>query len=140
MANGVKFEDNSIEVNAALNDAVMAFLHEAAGEVTAATQRNSRKDTGQTMGSYEYIVEKTADGAEARIGSGLENAIWEEFGTGEHALNNDGRKGGWRYKDKKGKWHFTVGKRPQRPMFNAYTSLRGKIINRAEKVIGIKMK
>ena len=25
----------------------------------------------------------------------MENAIWEEFGTGEYALNGDGRKGKW---------------------------------------------
>lgn len=140
MADSVKFENNSIKVKAALDGAVMAFLHEAAGEVAAATQRNSRVDTGQTKGSYEYIAEMTADGGEARIGSGMENAIWEEFGTGEYALNGDGRKGGWRYVDAKGEGHFTRGKTPNRPLFNAYTSLRSKIINRAEKVIGSKMK
>ena len=140
MAGGVKFEDNSIEVKSKLEQAVIAFLNEAAGEVQSATQRNSRVRTGETKNSYEYKVSENSDGAEAKIGSNLENAIYEEFGTGEYALHGDGRKGGWSYEDENGEWHTTHGKPPNRPLFNAYTALRAKIIKRAETVIGSKMK
>lgn len=37
----------------------------------------------------------------ATVGNPLQNAIWEEFGTGEYALEGDGRKTPWRYKDEK---------------------------------------
>lgn len=55
------------------------------------------------------------------ISSPLENAIWTELGTGEFALKGNGRKGGWKYKDAKGKWHFTRGKPPVRMLHNAFT-------------------
>lgn len=124
MAN-VKFEDNRIECKAALSDTLVAFLHEVGGEFASQAKRNSRVKTGQTKGSWDYTV----DEAEliATIGSPLENAIWEEFGTGEYALNGDGRKGGWFYKDEKGNGHFTYGKKPNRALHNAMETLKPKI-------------
>ena len=42
----VEFTDNRIKVEAALDDAVIAFLYEAAGEVEAQTKRaQTRVDT-----------------------------------------------------------------------------------------------
>ena len=134
----VQFKDNSMQVKAALNDAIVAFLHEAAGELQSQVQRNTRVDTGQLKGSWEYKIDEGKK--EATIGSGLENAIWEEFGTGEYALHGDGRKGGWLYEDRHGEVHFTRGKEPSRAFFKAYTSSKPKIIKRAEQVIGGKMK
>ena len=135
----VKFEDYSMKVKAKLDDATIAFLHEAAGELKSQAQRNqTRVDTGQTKGAWDYKVDEGA--GVATIGNPQENAIWEEFGTGEHALNGDGRKGGWKYKDGEGNWHFTRGKKPLRAFWNAYTSSKTKIIKRAEQVIVGKMK
>ena len=135
----VKFEDNSIKVKAALNDAAIAFLYESAQELKSQAQRNqTRVDTGQTKGAWTFTVDEAA--GVATIGNPLENAIYEEFGTGEHALNGDGRKGGWKYKDGEGNWHFTRGKKPLRAFWKAYTSSKTKIIKRAEQVIGGKMK
>lgn len=134
---GVEFEDNRARVKDAINSAIIAFLYEAGGELQAKTMRNSRVDTGQTKGSYEYKVNE-ANG-ECQIGSNLENAIWEEFGTGEYALHGDGRKGGWYYVDRHGKGHFTRGKTPNRPMHNAFTSLKSKLIRRFEQVLQSRM-
>lgn len=124
----LEFQDNRVAVKEALKSAGIAFIHEACGELQARTQRNSRVDTGQTKGSYEYVVDESK--CEGKIGSNLENAIWEEFGTGEYALHGDGRKGGWVYKDAKGKYHHTYGKTPNRPMNNAFTALKSKLIKR----------
>ena len=77
---------------------------------------------------------------EGKIGSNLENAIWEEFGTGEYALHGDGRKGGWVYKDAKGNFHYTRGKTPNRPLNNAFTALKSKLIKRYEDILRSKMK
>ena len=112
-----EFKDNSLQIKAEINEVLVAFLIEAAGEIVSQTQRNSRVDTGQTKGSYEYVVSR--DELKATIGSPLENAIWEEFGTGEYALNGDGRKTAWYYCDEKGNWHFTNGKKPNRPLYKA---------------------
>ena len=100
----LEFEDNRLKVKEALFDAGEAFLHEACGELQARTQRNSRVDTSQTKGSYEYNISGSFMAGEqyGQVGSNLENAIWEEFGTGEYALHGDGRKGGWVYQAPKG--------------------------------------
>ena len=129
----VHFTDNSARVKAALNTAAIAYLHEAGGEIEAQVKRNTRVDSGQLKNSWTYTVDEAK--GECVIGSALENAIWEEFGTGEFALHGDGRKGGWRYKDDKGKWHYTVGKKPHRAFQSAFNSLKNALIRRAEEVL-----
>ena len=134
----LEFQDNRVRVKEALESAGIAFIHEACGELQARTRRNSRVDTGQTKGSYEYVVDESK--CEGKIGSNLENAIWEEFGTGEYALHGDGRKGGWVHKDAKGNFHYTRGKTPNRPLNNAFTALKSKLIKRYEDILRSNMK
>ena len=95
----VEFEDNSVRVKAAMSDAVNQWLREASGELESQVKRNTRVDTGQLKNSWTHNVDESAQ--EAKVGSPLENAIWEEFGTGQYALNGDGRKTAWTYKDRK---------------------------------------
>ena len=128
----VEFIDNSIKVNRAIKDAALQFLHEASGEIESSAKRNSRVDTGQLKNSWSHIVDESA--GESIVGSPLENAIWEEFGTGEYAVNGDGRKGGWFYKDAKGEGHFTHGKKPNRTLERAFTANKAKIEARAESI------
>ena len=134
----VQFTDNSAAVKAALDDAVKAYLYEAGGEIEAQVKRNSRVGTGQLKNSWTYKVDESK--GECTIGSPLENAIWEEFGTGEYALHGDGRKGGWYYQDDKGEWHHTYGKTPHRAFQRAFNSLKNALISRAEEVLKGKMK
>jgi len=128
------FKDNSIKVKEAIEAAAIAYLHEAGGEMAAQTARNSRVDTGQTKGSWDYSVNE--DELESQVGSPLENAIWEEFGTGEHALKGNGRKGGWFYTNKDGETVFTRGKKPNRALWKAFQTLKPKLIKRAESIFG----
>lgn len=93
MANNIEYTNNSVQVTAALKNAVKKWLYEAGGELQARIIRNSRTRTGQTKGSYQYHVDE--ENGVCTVGSALENAVWEEFGTGEYAVNNDGRKNGW---------------------------------------------
>jgi hypothetical protein len=126
----VEFKDFSIEVKGAISDKINATLEECAGELESQVKRNSRVDTGKTKNSFRHHVDEASH--TATIGSNDENAIWEEFGTGEYAINGDGRKGGWFYVDEKGDGHFTRGKKPSRAFFKAFTSLKNKIINRLQ--------
>lgn len=128
----VEFKDNRIEVEAALDDAAIAFLYEAAGELQAAVKRNTAVKTGQLKNSWDYVVDESKK--EATIGSPLQNAIWEEFGTGEYALNGDGRKGGWTYADDRGEFHHTHGKKPRRALAKAFEATKPKIVHHAENV------
>lgn len=141
-----EFQDNSLHVKAAIESACLAWLYEAAGEIKSRTQRNARVDTGQTKNSWQYIV--NAGEKKATIGNPLENAVWEEFGTGQYALNGDGRKTPWYIpvdsytgvkkptyqgkvtvvygKDGK-QFYKTDGKKPQRSLQKAYDSLKNKL-------------
>ncbi len=134
----VEFTDNSAAVRAALDAAVIAYLYEAGGEIEAQVKRNSRVGTGQLKNSWTYRVDESK--GVTTIGSPLENAIWEEFGTGEYALHGDGRKGGWYYQDDKGNWHHTYGKTPHRAFQRAFNSLKNALIRRAEEVLKGRLK
>lgn len=126
----VEFKDYTIKVIEAMNDKACGVLEECAAELESQTKRNSRVDTGKTKNSFQH---KVVDSEHvAYIGSNYENAIWEEFGTGEYALEGNGRKGGWTYVDEKGVGHFTRGKKPSRAFWNAYNSLKNAIINRIQ--------
>lgn len=124
----IKFNDFSVEVITKMNTIAAKALEEVAGEMESEVKRNTVVDTGQTKNSWTHRLKRSGDKHTATIGSPLENAIWEEFGTGEYALHGNGRKGGWFYEDEQGEGHFTRGKHPRRPFWNAYTSLKNKMI------------
>lgn len=136
----VQFVDNRVQVKDALDEAAIAYLYEASGELEAQVKRNSRVGkTGQTKNAWTYVVDEGK--LEATVGNPLENAIWEEFGTGEFALKGDGRKGGWYYQDETdGTWHHTYGKTPHRAFQSAFNSLKNALIRRAEEVLKGRMK
>lgn len=133
MANNIKFIDNSNEINEALEQQAKIWLEEASGEIEAQAKRNSRVDSGQLKGSWTHTVNE--EKLEAEIGSPLENAIWEEYGTGEFAVNNNGRKTPWKYKDGKGNWHITSGKKPNKTLGRAFDSLKTKLNKRLAELL-----
>lgn len=147
------FEDNRNQVKQALSRAVEAYLEEAGGELQAQTVKNSRTDFGQTKGSYQYAMDPS-EGA-CYVGSQLENAIWEEFGTGDYAIQG-GRKTPWYvpvevYKGtkkptfngkvvvvygKNGKAYYkTNGKKPNRPLQRAFEEKKGILQKRLEEIL-----
>lgn len=130
----VEFKDYSIEVKSAMKDLAHAALEEACGELESQVKRNTAVDTGQTKNAWTHNVKSSGDETTGTVGNPLENAIWEELGTGEYALNGDGRKGGWYYVDEKGNGHFTHGKHPRRPFFRAYTALKNRLIKRIQDI------
>ena len=163
MSNNVVFEDFSVEVKGAIQQKAISFLEEVGGELRSRTQRNSRRKTSQTAVSYEYKVDEGK--LAVHIGSDYPNAIWEEFGTGSHALHGDGRKGWWVYvtgnsvkkastdsksysspeqakmavailREKGLDAHMTQGKTANRPMWKAFESFKSGIIRRAEEILG----
>lgn len=129
----IKFDDFSIKVIDAMEDNINAVLEECAAELESQAKRNTRVATSQTKNNWQHHVD--TDKHEATIGNNLENAIWEEFGTGEYALEGNGRQGGWVYVDEEGHGHFTHGKTPSRAFWNAYTSLKNPIMNRIQEAL-----
>ena len=134
----VKVENFSLQVINALDDAVIEYLHEAGSTLQRQAANNTRIGTGETAGKWDYVVDENK--GVCTIGNPLENAIWEEFGTGEYALAGNGRKGGWHYQDENGQWHHTYGKTPTRALHNAYVAKKDAIIRRADQVIKGRLK
>ena len=128
----VEFHDFSRIVLQRIHECGETFLEEVGGELEAQTKQNTKVDTGKTKGSWEHIV--NAEKMEVQVGSRYKNALWEEFGTGIYALNGDGRKDvPWVYKNPNdGKFYATVGKKPRRALYRAYTSLKNKLIKSAQ--------
>lgn len=98
----VEFQDFSFAVKAAINEATTAWLQETADTIASrAAETCQMDDTGRKLaGSYRADVN---DGkGQARIGSPLESAYWEEYGTGSYADQSKnggkaGRAGWWVY-------------------------------------------
>ena len=165
MSDNVVFEDNSVKVKKLLREEAIKFLHEVGGEIRSQTQRNSRRKTSKTAGSYKYKVDEGQ--LAVHIGSDYQNAVWEEFGTGEFASETGhvGRKGWWVYvegspskgtssnsktynspvqakmavailREKGLDAHMTKGKKANRPLWKAFESLKSKIKRRAEQIYG----
>lgn len=155
--NEVKFIDFTVKVKNAIDERSESALEEVSGDLESQVKRNTRVGSpgAPTKNSFKHKVSKTDEGFEATIGSDKENAIWEEFGTGSYALKGNGRKGYWVYvkgsdgkSSKTGKSYtleeakkvvaimqskgidatYTNGKRPSRAFWNAYTTMKNKII------------
>lgn len=132
----IKFNDYTIEVKEAIAELAYRCVEESAGELESQVKRNTRVDTGQLKNSWSHNTTGSMMTGEFKstIGSPLENAIWEEFGTGDYALEGNGRKGGWFYVDNEGIGHFTHGKKPSRAFYKAYTSLKNKLIKHMQDI------
>ena len=95
----VRLEDFSFDVKAKINESTIAWLYETAHEIESQAKRICQFDDEsggkQLKGSYASQVDEGK--GEAKIGSPLESAFWEEWGTGEYAAHGDGRKGWWIY-------------------------------------------
>lgn len=137
MSSNVEFTDYTIKVLAKLDDKAKVFLEEAKSSIASQASRNSPVDTGALKASFQtdsFVDEKEKT---AYIGSSLEYAIWQEYGTGEYALHQNGRQGGWVYKNAKtGKYVFTRGNKPRRMLYHAFEKKKESVKNRAKKIFG----
>lgn len=119
MANNVKLHDYTDGVKLEINETTLAWLHEAASEVTSHAQRNCvmKDDAGKRLkGSYNYQIEYDSKNAEATVGTPLEEGYWEEFGTGEHAdVGKNGGKPG-----RQGWWVYVKGEAPREKVSKVY--------------------
>lgn len=128
-----KFEDKSKEFINNFRDCGIAFLHEAKDSLVSQAQRNTPVSTGDLKRSFSddsYVDERKLV---AYIGSSKNYSIWVERGTGEYAINGDGRRQGWYYKDINGQWHFTYGIKPKLMLYKAYLEKGKKISYEAGK-------
>lgn len=156
----IKFLDNSGQVKEAMRDAAVTWLYESSMLVQKDAVKNTTSKTGQLKGSWDHIVDEGA--MKATVGNPSEHAIWQEMGTGEYALNGNGRKGYWVYVPGGGGGKsggsskqytlqeakkvvamlrsqgipavYTKGSRPRRMLHKSYVSNKSRIIQRASQI------
>lgn len=85
--------------------------------------------TGVLKASITHEVEQTGNAFVGYVGTPLEYAPYQEFGTGLFAENGDGRKDvPWRYKNERtGEWVTTSGNKPKPYLRPALAASRGEI-------------
>lgn len=122
-------------IRAAALAAVVAGAEVAVGQIKQLTPAG----TGDLRDSISHQL-RSSGGAKvvAELGSPLDYAIYQEYGTGEFAENGSGRKGGWVYTAPNGERVFTMGNRPARMFRNGYRASRTRIIRAIE--LRMKMK
>ena len=161
MSSNVEFNDYSIRVKNLIKETAITFLIEAGELLHSEVVRNTAVDKGQTAGSWGDPVLDEGNLA-VHVGSNFQNAIWEEFGTGEHAEMGNGRKGYWVFvlgsdgsSTTKSKTYstkeeakkamailrkkglpafYTNGKEARHPFLKAYVGNKARIIKRAEEL------
>lgn len=151
MAN-VEFEEFSFKVKDTMSKLLGNALDEVGAEIESQAARNTRVSSGDTKRKWDHLVEQNEQEAKVTVGNPLENAIWEELGTGIYAINGDGRKGGWyiladdapelaKYnmkvvygKDGK-KFYYTKGKPPSRALYKAWMNNKETIEKRIGDVL-----
>lgn len=130
MASDFKFEDNSAKVEAEMQRLIERTLKTAG--LVAEAEIKAQAPVGDTGHLRDTIASKvTGKGSETvvQVGSPLEYSTYVEFGTGEFAENGAGRKGGWTYKDERGKWHKTNGMKPRKFMRNGFRNKKSQIVS-----------
>lgn len=120
-----EFIDNSEKLKDLLQEALVAGLEAAAGEIESQAADNTPVDTGKLKGAWGHEVNESE--LSAIIGNREEYSIWHEFGTGEFSIEGNGRKGGWFYEDSEGNGHFTYGIKPKRMLENAFRTKKNTV-------------
>ena len=120
MADRFQFTDNSGRVISEIERVVMAAMEKAALIVEGQAKLLTPVDTGGLRDSIDHQVDNDDGKITGKIGSPLDYAIYQEFGTGEFAENGAGRKGGWGYTTPDGSKHFTMGTKPKKMLRTSF--------------------
>jgi hypothetical protein len=150
----VEFENNILKVKVALDKTVEKFLVEAGTVIKSQAIKNTSSDTSHTKNVWDYVVDTSEN--MVTIGNPLENAIWEEYGTGEYALEGRGKQIAWYvpvelctgkkkpsfngevvvvYGKNKKAYYKTNGKKPKRMLHNAFHTKKSALIRRANQLM-----
>ena len=106
--------------NIAGNEAVMKGIEKGCLKVEASAKELCKVDEGFLRASIDHRLD--ASTLSGKIFTNAEYAAYKEFGTGIYATKGGGRQDAWTFEDKKGKWHTTVGQKPQPFMYPALQS------------------
>ena len=114
------YESSIPKFNDDMQKAVNKAMYEVGTIIKSSAIQNAPQDMGQLRNSIRFRMTGKGDATNVTIGSTLEYAVYQEFGTGEFAENGAGRKGGWVYTDGAGKTRFTLGNKPTKFMRKSF--------------------
>lgn len=106
----VEFKDNSSEVKSEFVKALLRGLEKCGLVAERYAKKLCPVDTGNLRNSITHVVDEQEPAA--IIGSNNSYAAYVELGTGVYA-EGGGRPTPWVYRDAKGNWHYTHGKKAQ---------------------------
>lgn len=110
LGNGIIVEsDNTEEILGMISKAIIRALVKIGMKAEGYAKEKCPVDTGNLRNSITYQVRDTEKAA--YIGTNCEYGPYVELGTGKYY--SGGRPTAWSFQDAKGKWHRTVGQRPQ---------------------------
>ena len=93
-------------------------------------------DDGVLRASITHKVQESSVGTiTGTVGTGVEYAPYVHQGTGLFAVNGDGRKEPWVYKDVKGQFHKTIGQKPQPFLLDASIGEMDAVIRQISEVM-----
>ena len=93
-------------------------------------------DDGVLRASITHKVQESSVGTiTGTVGTGVEYAPYVHQGTGLFAVNGDGRKDPWVYKDAKGQFHKTIGQKPQPFLLDASIGEMDAVIRQISEVM-----
>lgn len=93
-------------------------------------------DDGILRASITHKVQESSVGTiTGTVGTGVEYAPYVHQGTGLFAVDGDGRKEPWVYKDAKGQFHKTIGQKPQPFLLDASIGEMDAVIRQISEVM-----
>ena len=93
-------------------------------------------DDGVLRASITHKVQESSVGTiTGTVGTGVEYAPYVHQGTGLFAVDGDGRKEPWVYKDAKGQFHKTIGQKPQPFLLDASIGEMDAVIRQISEVM-----
>lgn len=129
------YDSNIPKFNDEMQKAVNKALFEVGTMIKSSAKQNAPHDMGQLRNSIKFRTTGQGDVTNVTIGSTLEYAVYQEFGTGEFAENGVGRKGGWVYTNGKGVTKFTLGNKPTKFMRKAFRENKQRIQAKLEETL-----
>lgn len=115
---------------------IIESLEKACLAIEGKAKQKAPVDDGQLRQSITYMIEETANGVEAVVGSNVEYAPYVHEGTGVYAASGNGRSEvPWTYQAADGSFYSTVGQKPNPFLQEAIDEERDSILRAFEGVL-----
>jgi HK97 gp10 family phage protein len=135
----VEFDITEVEGNLKkllqkLPEATVQVMRNATLVVEEQAKENCPVDTGTLRSSISSEVDREGKDIVGYVYTNEKYAIHVHFGTGIFSQGS-GRGTAWKFKDRKGKWHSTLGQKATPFLQDAINQKQGEVINELKKVL-----